>query len=258
MSEPMPRIMAAPRPAREAAIHRGAHRPRSCSDSPPKIASPIRKWPMLSSTISGSAAIGLGGVDSRGRGRHGPRGRAPSRALAPALIRSNSIARHRGVPVDHAPRTTRRCGSRSPARRPRPRSRSASRRRAMNSDTRMPAAVQLGDDRRELIVLAARRRARPRWSAPARRSGTMQAACGRALQRDVDHLARRRHLEIQRLGRARAFSRAMSSSRMWRRSSRRCAVMPSAPASTASLARPSPDRDAGRRARCGWSRRDRC
>ena len=30
-----------------------------------------------------------------------------------------------------------------------------------------------------------------------------------------------------------AFSRAMSSSRIWRRSSRRCAVMPSAPASTA-------------------------
>ena len=33
-----------------------------------------------------------------------------------------------------------------------------------------------------------------------------------------------------------AFSRAMSASRMWRRSSRRCAVMPSAPASMASSA----------------------
>jgi hypothetical protein len=33
-----------------------------------------------------------------------------------------------------------------------------------------------------------------------------------------------------------AFSRAMSSSRMWRRSSRRCAVMPSAPASIAASA----------------------
>src|SRR6185312_8155748 len=33
-----------------------------------------------------------------------------------------------------------------------------------------------------------------------------------------------------------AFSRAMSSSRMWRRSSRKCAVMPSAPAAMASLA----------------------
>jgi hypothetical protein len=56
------------------------------------------------------------------------------------------------------------------------------------------------------------------------------------LQRDVHHLARRRHLEVERLGSC-AFSRAMSSSRMWRRSSRRCAVMPSAPASTRELRR---------------------
>src|SRR5262249_8136990 len=33
-----------------------------------------------------------------------------------------------------------------------------------------------------------------------------------------------------------AFSRAMSSSRIWRRASRRCAVMPSAPASIATCA----------------------
>ena len=33
-----------------------------------------------------------------------------------------------------------------------------------------------------------------------RRSGTRQAACGRVLQRDRDHLVGRRHLEIERLG----------------------------------------------------------
>ena len=34
----------------------------------------------------------------------------------------------------------------------------------------------------------------------ARRSGTMQAACGRKLAGDADHLRRRRHFEIERLG----------------------------------------------------------
>src|SRR5262249_26960129 len=62
--------------------------------------------------------------------------------------------------------------------------------------------------------------------------GTMQAAWGRTLQAmpTISAVA-----AISRLSgfKMRAFSRAMSSSRMWRRSSRKCAVMPSAPAAIA-------------------------
>ena len=105
----------------------------------------------------------------------------------------------------------------------------------MNRLTRMLAPVEALDERQQVIVLA----------------GGVEAALGGALlallgddaggvgavaERDLEHLLGRRHLEVERDGRAAPSAREMSSSRMWRRSSRRWAVMPSAPASAASRA----------------------
>ena len=65
-------------------------------------------------------------------------------------------------------------------------------------------------------------------------SGTRQQACGRvrSATATISSVA-----AISKFSGtvSSALSRAMSSSRMWRRSSRRCAVMPSAPASTAKM-----------------------
>ncbi len=163
-------------------------------------------------------------------------------AEAPRQLRAVADALPFGLRRRHAARrqarrTRRRCGSRSPARRCAAAASICRGSAAMNSDTRMPAAAQ-----------SARRPARacscwPATSSPpsvvrsSRRSGTRQAACGRGLERDarpspsVAAISRLSGLAIS------ALRRAMSSSRMWRRSSRRCAVMPSAPASIAILRR---------------------
>ncbi len=173
---------------------------RTASARPAKIASPIRKWPMLSSTISGSAAIVSAVSIVRGRGRHGPRGRgacaslapspdAPPFGLAPPPSRPSASASHQApvwISITGAPSAA--AASIWPG--------SA----AMNSETRMPASRSFGDRRRELRRAGRRRRGRLRWCAPARRSGTRQAACGLVLQRDRDHLVGRRHFEIERLG----------------------------------------------------------
>ena len=110
-SEPMPMIIAG---------HRRLARPRSiaarirrtASARPTKIASPIRKWPMLSSTISGSAAIRSAVMKSRPW---------PAWTSRPALLASaapprdtlefggarrgvaggNSLAPRAGVNLDH-------------------------------------------------------------------------------------------------------------------------------------------------------------
>ena len=55
-------------------------------------------------------------------------------------------------------------------------------------------------------------------------------------QRDLEHLLGRRHLEVERDGRAAPSAGRYRSSVMWRRSSRRWAVIPSAPASAAAKA----------------------
>ena len=129
-------------------------------------------------------------------------------------------------------RTRRRCESRSPARRRRPPPRSAPGRRAMNSETRMSAAPSSLHRRAQRLAL----------------TGNVEPALGRALlpplrndaggvrahrAGDLDHLARRRHFEIERFLQTRLSAEAISSSTMWRRSSRKCAVMPSAPAAIA-------------------------
>ena len=128
---------------------------------------------------------------------------------------------------------------------------------SMNSETRMPASLQRVDDAAQTRLAAGTRRARPRSCAPraARARGSRRAAVA---QRDGQHLVGRRHLEVERHGRARALSRAMSSSEMCRRSSRRCAVMPSAPASTASVRGAHRIGMRARRAHSGWWRRGRC
>ena len=61
-------------------------------------------------------------------------------------------------------------------------------------------------------------------------------AVGAGLDRGQRGAHRIRPLAAPRVAQGGAFSRAMSLSRMWRRSSRRCAVMPSAPASIAASA----------------------
>ena len=201
MSEPMPRIMRAhaltlrarPRSiaARIALIARSA--------SPTKIASPIRKWPMLSSTISGKRRDRLGaGEIEPVAGMHfeaercarasRPRAmRRHSSSAAAACRRRQRIAPGAGMNLDH---------------------RRAERRRGLDllrigGDEQRHAdagrAQLRRSTRRKLHCAGRRHRARLRWCAPARRSGTMQAACGRVLQRDLDHLRRRRHFEIERL-----------------------------------------------------------
>ena len=69
---------------------------------------------------------------------------------------------------------------------------------AMNSDTRMPAAASSPTPARSASRWPAASRP-PSVVRSARRSGTMQAACGRSLAGDADHLRRRRHFEIERL-----------------------------------------------------------
>ena len=94
--EPMPKIMGRSRDWTARAT-RGPWRasPRLAPESPPKIASPMRKCPMLSSTMSGSEILGgrkveaVTGVDFEAEASRDP-----------ALIRLNSIG-HRGMPVDH-------------------------------------------------------------------------------------------------------------------------------------------------------------
>ena len=122
-----------------------------------------------------------------------------------------------------------------------------------NSETRMPAAPSRAMSGRSVLSWPAAS-SPPSVVTSCRRSGTMQHACGRSRQAIATISVGRRQLHIERCRSAR--SRSMSSSRMWRRSSRRCAVMPSAPASSATAPAP-PDRDARRRARCAGSRRDR-
>ena len=188
---------------------------------------------MLSSTISGKRRDRLGaGVIEPVAGVHfEAEALRQLRALAdaPPLGLGRRPCRRRT-----APGTRRRCGSRSPARPAPPRSRSACGSAAMNSDTRMPAARSA----------AIRGPSSARWPAAsrppsvvrsARRSGTRQAACGRvrtaiSIISGVAAISRLSGLSMP------ALRRAISSSLMWRRSSRRCAVMPSAPASIASLA----------------------
>ena len=68
-------------------------------------------------------------------------------------------------------------------------------------------------------------------------------------QRDLHHLGGGRHLQIERQMERSSISRSMSSSEIWRRSSRKCAVMPSAPASAAICAA---------RTGSGWRRRGHC
>ena len=131
----------------------------------------------------------LGASRSRARGRHGLRGRALRASRAPSRMRSNSasprppsaidqrIAPGAGMDLDH---------------------RRAERRRRLDllgiggDEQRHPDAgrAQLRDHR------ARADRAGPATSRPpsvvrsSRRSGTRQAACGRVLQRDRDHLRR--------------------------------------------------------------------
>ena len=131
-----------------------------------------------------------------------------------------------------------RCAARPPARRAAPPPRSGRASGSMNSDTRIPAAPSRA-------TIGASRSCCPTTSSPpsvvssSRLSGTMQTACGRGAARSP-HLGGRRHLEVERdrqLGRQ---PRDVASG-IWRRSSRRCAVMPSAPASA--RAPRAPDRD---------------
>ena len=96
--------------------------------------------------------------------------------------------------------------------------------------------VQLCDEGRQARCAGRPRRGRPRWSVlrGARAPGRPHAAWSQVpspASPSVAAISKFSGFEIS------AFNRAMSSSRMWRRSSRRCAVMPSAPASIAGKSR---------------------
>ena len=209
---------------------------------------------MLSSTISGSAAIGFGGLEVETvAGMDLEAERFGARRALP--IRSNSIAAIVAWPSTtashHAPVWISITGA--------PTSRRGLDLPCVRRDEQRHAdagRLQLGDDRHEMIVLA--RHVEPafggRFLAPLRHdAGGMRAR----LQRDVDHLARRRHLEIQRLGDLRLQPRdvVVADVAAILAQMRRDAV---GAGRDRRAARPSRDRDAARRARCGWSRRDRC
>ena len=188
----MPRIMALARP-RSMAVRIVF----TASARPENTASPIRKWPMLSSTISGSAAI----ASAVAKSRPWPAWTSRPAALASwapwrmrchsasaAAIRSSASASHQapvwisitGAPIRDAASICR--GS-----------------AAMNSETRMPASRSLATAGANELVLP----------------GDVETAFGGALlaplrhqaggvrpglDRDRDHLLGRRHLEIERLG----------------------------------------------------------
>ena len=104
----------------------------------------------------------------------------------------------------------------------------------MNSDTRTPASFNRAMNGCSALCCPTTSRP-PSVVSSSRRSGTRHTACGlvasaiRSMSA-VAAISKFSGFEIS------AFSRAMSSSRMWRRSSRKCAVMPSAPASIAASA----------------------
>ena len=208
---------------------------RTVSARPSNTASPIRKWPILSSTISRQRRDRLGaGIVEAVAGMH-----FQAEALREHARRRGS-ARHSASAASaralrQARRTRRRCESRSPARRAPPPPRSAPARAPMNSETRMPACVELAHRRAPADRAGRRRRARLRWCAPCASPapGRRRAAWSCSAIASISSVAAISKLSGLSIS---AFSRAMSSSRMWRRSSRRCAVMPSAPAAMASLA----------------------
>ena len=70
---------------------------------------------------------------------------------------------------------------------------------AMNSETRMPASPELARSTARSVSRCPAASSPPSVVRSSRRSGTMQAACGLMPERDVEHLAGRRHLEIERL-----------------------------------------------------------
>ena len=168
-----------------------------------------------------------------GRARHAPRGRgrgrrppsrvsrASSRAALGGVAGEARLAVGAGVQLDH-----RRA---DPVRRldlP-----------AVGGDEDRDAAAGLAQRRDEVRRAGSRRCATsspPSVVRSSRRSGTRQTACGRwrSAIACISSVA-----AISRLSGSvsSAISAAMSASVMWRRSSRRCAVMPSAPAASASL-----------------------
>ncbi len=94
---------------------------------------------------------------------------------------------------------------------------------------------EAGDAGEEVVVLAGGVEPALRWSAPRGVSGTRQAAWGR-WRRAISSISSVAAISRFKGMVSRSISAEMSSSRMWRRSSRRWAVIPSAPASAASRA----------------------
>ena len=160
--------------------------------------------------------------------RETQRGRRTSPRCAAARIRV------RGPP--RWPRRRRRCAVRSagaPARRAASICAGSG---SMNSDTRMPRGAKRRRRRRRSALLCPQHVEPPSVVISWRDSGTRQHILRRVRSGDADHLVGYRHLEIHAgLQGARA-SPVTSRSWMWRRSSRRCSVMLSAPASSASRA----------------------
>ena len=160
----------------------------------------------------------------------------PGRARQRWRLRRCAAIPHPPSPHGRRPRrrTRRRYGFRSPARAASPPFRSGAGSAAMNSDTRMPASFSRAMNGASALCCPTTSRP-PSVVSSSRRSGTRHTACGfvasaiRSMS-SVAAISKFSGFEIS------AFSRAMSSSRMWRRSSRKCAVMPSAPASIATSA----------------------
>ena len=165
---------------------------------PTKIASPIRKWPMLSSRDLRDGGDGfdivigqaMAGMDLQADAmRHRPRLREFCPAGARAPRPSHWHRRRCAVPPPARPATSRRRAG------------------AVGLDEHGDADARVAQRARRW---ASSRLCWPAASMPpsvvrsSRFSGTMQAACGLCLQRDGQHLVGRRHFQIERRSSARA------------------------------------------------------
>ena len=214
-------------------------------------------WPMLSSTMSGMRAIGSTLSSVRPWPAFTDQAERARLSAAGASCSELGLAARYGVA---ALRSSGRCAARRPRRRLARAASICAGSGSMNRLTRMPPSLQplppaspsaaaLADDVEPAL-------GRQLLAPLGHEADVVAAACASAM---ADHLRGRRHLEVQL---ARASARAQRARRraswMWRRSSRRWTVMPSAPPRSASarrldrigIARPRAPGAASRRGRC--------
>ena len=230
----MPRIMrSARRGSRPSAHACGRSAAGQAREQPPRH---MRKCPMLSSATAAMAATGVDAVEVDAvAGVHlEPSVAGPSNAPSSSARRRRSAARV--SPARTASQKAPVCSSTTWA--------------PTSAEAQTWPGVALDEQRHAAPPSSCRRRTAaatarwPRSHVEAALGGALGAAArargrrrwGAVAQGDLDHLVGDGHLEVERAlpsSRHSAESASISASEMWRRSSRRWAVIPSAPASSA-------------------------